>query len=232
MPLTSAAHVHTDTAVLTDTHPAPASVGRHSAHNYPVAPAPVYAALKRLADVTVCLVAAVLFPFALIPIAIAIKAGSRGPVFYVQERTGLRGRTFRCYKFRTMHAGAKGSATARPRDPRITRVGSFLRRTSLDELPQIFNVLRGDMSLVGPRPHMLAHTELYSELIPDYMLRHAVRPGMTGWAQANGFRGPTDELWKMERRVEYDLWYVSHRSLLLDLRIIFMTAAMLLRPQR
>ena len=108
-------------------------------------------------------------------------------------------------------------------DPRKTCIGDFLRRTSIDELPQFINVLRGDMSVVGPRPHMLMHTELYTSLVDSYMVRHAVKPGITGWAQVNGYRGITDELWKMERRVEHDVWYIENWTLLLDLKIIVRT---------
>jgi putative colanic acid biosynthesis UDP-glucose lipid carrier transferase len=108
-------------------------------------------------------------------------------------------------------------------DPRKTKFGDFLRRTSIDELPQFFNVWRGDMSIVGPRPHMLAHTDYYSDVIRSYMMRHIVRPGITGWAQVNGYRGITDELWKMEKRVEYDVWYIEHWNFFLDLKIIVRT---------
>lgn len=115
----------------------------------------------------------------------------------------------------------KQQATAT--DPRKTRIGDFLRRSSIDELPQFINVLKGDMSIVGPRPHMLKHTEDYSRLIDQYMVRHAVKPGITGWAQVNGYRGLTDQLWKMERRVEYDVWYIENWTFLLDLKIMVRT---------
>ena len=118
---------------------------------------------------------------------------------------------------------ASDSCQATKNDPRKTRLGDFLRRTSIDELPQFINVWRGDMSIVGPRPHMLMHTEQYSELIDRYMLRHAVKPGITGWAQVNGYRGLTDELWKMERRVECDVWYIENWTLLLDVKIMVRT---------
>lgn len=108
-------------------------------------------------------------------------------------------------------------------DPRVTAVGRFLRKTSLDELPQVFNVLKGDMSIVGPRPHMVSHTDVYRDLVDRYMMRHTVKPGITGWAQVNGLRGGTDHLWKMEKRVECDVWYIEHWSLLLDIKIIFRT---------
>ena len=123
-------------------------------------------------------------------------------------------------------------AQATKDDPRKTRLGDFLRRTSLDELPQFINVWKGDMSIVGPRPHMLKHTEEYSHLIDRYMVRHLVKPGITGWAQVNGYRGITDELWKMEKRVEYDVWYIENWNFLLDLRIIVRTAMNMLRPDK
>ena len=121
-----------------------------------------------------------------------------------------------------VHAAYDRCQATQP-DPRKTRLGDFLRRTSIDELPQFINVWRGDMSIVGPRPHMLMHTEQYSELIDRYMLRHAVKPGITGWAQVNGYRGLTDELWKMERRVECDVWYIENWTLLLDVKIMVRT---------
>ena len=114
-------------------------------------------------------------------------------------------------------------------DPRITRIGHFLRKTSLDELPQIFNILKGDMSFVGPRPHMLKHTRDYSAIIEKYMVRHFVKPGLTGWAQINGYRGEPRELWQMEKRVEYDIWYIENWNILLDLKIIFLTFVLLLK---
>lgn len=185
--------------------------------------------LKRVLDILVAAVAIVMFPLFLIPIAIAIKLDSPGPVFYRQRRTGLEGREFDCLKFRTMQYEPADDSPAAKNDPRVTRVGRFLRCSSLDELPQIFNVLLGDMSIVGPRPHMTSHTEYYSKIVDRYMMRHAVKPGITGWAQINGLRGSTDELWKMERRVEHDVWYIEHWSLLLDLKIIARTIFNILR---
>lgn len=121
---------------------------------------------------------------------------------------------------------------ATERDPRKTRVGDFLRRTNLDELPQFVNVFLGQMSIVGPRPHMLKHTEDYTRLVDKYMVRHVVKPGITGWAQVNGYRGLTDELWKMERRVEYDVWYIENWSLPLDLKIVVLTAFKAFLPDK
>lgn len=180
--------------------------------------------VKRALDIMASVVGVALFPLFFIPIAISIKLTSPGPIFYRQERTGLKGRTFKCLKFRTLlyDPSADESPVAKS-DPRVTAVGRFLRKTSLDELPQVFNVLKGDMSIVGPRPHMVSHTDIYRDLVDRYMLRHTVKPGITGWAQVNGLRGGTDHLWKMERRVECDVWYIEHWSLLLDLKIIVRT---------
>lgn len=159
-------------------------------------------------------------------IAIAVKLSSPGPVFFRQERLGLNGKPFRIFKFRTMKLHDEGHKVTQATrdDPRITKVGHFLRRTSLDELPQFINVLLGDMSVVGPRPHALQHNEMYRDLLDFYMLRHRVKPGITGWAQINGFRGETDTLDKMNKRVKFDLHYIQNWSLWFDLRIIFWTA--------
>lgn len=160
----------------------------------------------------------------LIPVAIAIKLSSPGPVFFKQKRTGYRGRDFNCYKFRTMKVNNESDSRAATKDDeRKTRVGDFLRRTSIDELPQFWNVLMGDMSVVGPRPHMVSFTEQYRQVIGEYMVRLLIKPGITGWAQANGYRGNTDKLWKMEKRVESDIWYIENWSFRLDLKIILMT---------
>lgn len=180
--------------------------------------------LKRSFDIVVSGTFLIFYPLIYIPVAIAIKAGSPGPVYFRQKRTGYLGQDFDCLKFRTMKVNKDSDkAQATQNDPRKTRLGSFLRKTSLDELPQFINVFRGDMSIVGPRPHMLKHTEEYTRLIDRYMVRHAVKPGITGWAQVNGYRGLTDELWKMEKRVEYDVWYIEHWSFLLDLKIMVRT---------
>lgn len=177
--------------------------------------------VKRAFDILFSGTFLLLSPLIFIPVAIAIKLSSPGPVFFVQERTGYRGRSFKCWKFRTMRVNAQADDMQATRDdPRKTKLGDFLRKTSIDELPQFINVFLGDMSVVGPRPHMLKHTEIYTELIDKYMVRHVVKPGITGWAQVNGYRGITDALWKMERRVEYDVWYIENWSLPLDLKII------------
>ena len=159
-------------------------------------------------------------------IALAIKLTSRGPVLYQQRRHGWNGEQIWVYKFRSMfvHTETDFQITQASRnDKRITPLGAFLRRTSLDELPQFINVLQGRMSIVGPRPHAVVHNEYYKELVPGYMLRHKVKPGITGWAQINGYRGETDTLDKMQKRVEFDLHYIEHLSLWLDLKIIVAT---------
>jgi len=162
----------------------------------------------------------------MIACAIAVKVTSRGPVFFKQRRKGADGRVFSIYKFRSMrmHVEKEGELRQATRnDPRITRVGAFLRRTSLDELPQFFNVLRGDMSVVGPRPHALEHDDLYQKVVSGYIHRYRIKPGITGWAQVNGFRGETDRIEKMEGRVAHDLYYLGNWSFGLDMKIIFAT---------
>lgn len=157
---------------------------------------------------------------------LVIKINSPGPVFFVQKRSGRNNESFNCLKFRTMYVNDKADALqATKNDSRITPVGAFLRRTSMDELPQFLNVLMGNMSVVGPRPHMLSHTEQYSELINNFLVRHYAKPGITGWAQVNGFRGETKELADMEGRVEHDIWYIENWNFLLDLKIIWKTVA-------
>jgi Undecaprenyl-phosphate glucose phosphotransferase len=158
-------------------------------------------------------------------IAIAVKIESKGPAFFRQERYGFINKVFSVYKFRTMKARAPEKITiqATRNDPRVTRVGRFLRRTSLDELPQLFNVLNGTMSLVGPRPHAVDHNEAYAQKIRGYFARHRVKPGLTGWAQVNGYRGEIKNLKDMEGRVKYDIYYVENWSLLFDLRILVKT---------
>jgi len=159
-------------------------------------------------------------------IAIAIKLSSPGPVFFRQHRKGLNGRPFSIYKFRSMRVHTEEPGIVRQatrNDSRITTVGHFLRRTSLDELPQFINVLRGEMSIVGPRPHALEHDDLYEPLISGYLDRYRIKPGITGWAQINGYRGETAALEKMARRVEYDLYYLRHRSFWMDIKIVLRT---------
>lgn len=182
--------------------------------------------IKAMEDRLIAAFILVLISPVFILIAIGVKCSSKGPVFFKQKRLGWDGRIINVYKFRTMveHAEEEGLVTqATLFDKRVTPYGRFLRRTSLDELPQFFNVLQGRMSIVGPRPHALAHNELYKESIHDYMQRHHVKPGITGWAQVNGWRGETDTLAKMEKRVEYDLYYINNWSLGFDLKIICLT---------
>lgn len=182
--------------------------------------------VKRIEDLIIgSLISILILPVCLL-IAIAIKMTSTGPIIFKQYRTGINGRQFKVYKFRSMevHTEVAGQITqAKFGDPRVTRLGAFLRKTSLDELPQFYNVLQGRMSIVGPRPHALAHNEHYKDLVESYMKRHKVKPGITGWAQVNGYRGETDTIDKMQKRVEYDLWYINNWSLWLDLKIIFLT---------
>ena len=154
-----------------------------------------------------------------------IKIQSPGPLFFKQLRTGLDGKEFAMYKFRSMHVNADADKLqATEDDPRKYPFGNFMRKANIDEIPQFWNVLIGDMSIVGPRPHMLMHTEMYSQLINKYMVRHFVKPGVTGWAQVTGFRGETKELWQMEGRVKRDIWYMENWSVWLDIRIMWMTA--------
>ena len=183
--------------------------------------------LKAIEDRVLAVLILLLIAPLLALIAIAIKLDSPGPVLFRQERHGRDGRIIEVWKFRSMrvhqeHAGQVTQATRD--DARITRLGQFLRKTSLDELPQFFNVLQGTMSIVGPRPHAVAHNRHYMRLVSNYMQRHRVKPGITGWAQVNGLRGETDTVEKMEARVEYDLYYLQNWSLQFDLRIIVLTA--------
>lgn len=175
-----------------------------------------------------------LFPFIYLFVAIVIKITSPGPVFFKQKRNGINGKEFYCYKFRSMKVNAQADTLqATEHDPRKTKFGDFMRKTNIDELPQFINVLKGDMSLVGPRPHMVKHTEEYSALISKYMVRHFIKPGITGWAQVTGCRGETKELYQMEERVKRDIWYVENWSFWLDLRIMYLTVKnMVLRNEK
>ena len=185
--------------------------------------------VKRLSDVVIAAIIVVLISPVLLAIAIGIKLSSRGPVIFKQRRNGLDGDEIVVYKFRSMTTQDDGDVVvqATRNDPRITRFGAFLRSTSLDELPQFFNVLQGTMSVVGPRPHAVTHNDAYRQIIKAYMVRHKVKPGITGWAQINGQRGETDTIDKMRTRVEYDLEYLRNWSLGLDLRIIAGTVRVL-----
>lgn len=188
---------------------------------------PLHRIAKKIFDIFFSLFVIVFIFSWLFPIIIFfIKINSSGPVFFIQNRSGRDNQSFPCYKFRTMYVNNEADSTqATKNDKRITKVGAFLRKTSLDEMPQFFNVLLGNMSVVGPRPHMLSHTERYAELIDNFLVRHYAKPGITGWAQVNGFRGETKELTDMEGRVEHDIWYIENWSFILDIRIIWKTFA-------
>jgi len=180
---------------------------------------------KRTFDIVVSSLS-ILFIFSwLFPIVILfIKLGSKGPIFFVQDRTGINNRIFKCIKFRSMRVNSNANIKqATLNDSRITRFGHIMRNSHIDELPQFFNVLIGQMSIVGPRPHMLKHTEVYSGLIKYYLVRHYVKPGITGWAQVSGYCGETDELWQMEKRVEYDMFYINNWYFLWDIKILWST---------
>lgn len=180
---------------------------------------------KRLFDVVFSLIMILLvFPIVFALTAILIKLTSKGPIFFSQERTGKGDKVFKCYKFRTMEVNEMADELqATPDDPRITKIGRVLRKYNLDELPQFFNVLFGHMSVIGPRPHMLKHTEQYSSLIDKFMVRHFIKPGISGWAQVNGFRGETKNVEQMEERVRADIWYIENWSVMLDIKIVVLT---------
>ena len=189
--------------------------------------------VKRASDIVLASAILVLIAPLMLAIALAVKSGSPGPVLFKQRRYGLDGREIVVYKFRSMSTLEDGGVVTQATrgDPRVTPLGALLRKYSLDELPQFINVLQGRMSVVGPRPHAVAHNEMYRKLIRSYMVRHKVRPGITGLAQVNGLRGETDTLDKMRARVECDLAYLRNWSLLLDLKIVFMTVVVVLRKQ-
>ena len=209
------ARLNADLAQISLYRPVPAKELSNSANS----------AFKRLFDVICSLVGLIFLAPLLITIAILIKATSPGPVLFAQLRTGLGGKTFTIYKFRTMTTLENGVRIVQAcrHDSRITRVGSFLRRSSLDELPQLWNVLIGDMSVVGPRPHAVAHDHYYGALLPEYRDRFRAKPGITGLAQCNGARGPTETLDKMSRRIRLDLAYIERWSLAMEARILVKT---------
>ena len=190
-------------------------------------------ALKRAFDIAFSLTFCVtIFPILFIVLGTAIKLTSKGPIFFKQKRTGEDGMEFNCLKFRTMQVNKDADTVqASKGDSRVTKIGAFMRKTNLDEMPQFINVLIGDMSIVGPRPHMLKHTEIYSQLIDKYMVRHYVKPGITGWAQVTGYRGETKELSEMEGRVRQDIWYIENWTFWLDIRIIFKTIGNMIRGE-
>lgn len=191
----------------------------------------LHSVVKRGSDIILALLIQIMLLPVMLAIAIGVKLSSPGPVIFAQRRYGLNGEEIIVYKFRSMGVREDGAVVeqAKKNDVRVTRFGGFLRRTSLDELPQFFNVLQGRMSIVGPRPHAVAHNEMYRKLIKGYMLRHKVKPGITGWAQVNGFRGETETLDKMRSRIEFDLEYLRNWSLALDLWIIVRTVKEVLK---
>jgi Undecaprenyl-phosphate glucose phosphotransferase len=201
-----------------------------------VQPAPLSALdrlTKRLLDIVVAATSLVVLMPLLILAAVAIKLESKGPVIFRQRRHGFNGKPFVIYKLRSMHVQEDGGAVvqATKQDPRVTRLGRLLRQTSIDELPQLLNVLRGHMSIVGPRPHALVHDYEYGAMIANYAYRHHVKPGITGWAQVHGYRGGTPQLELMKQRISLDLWYIDNWSLMLDIYIMFRTAFELIRPR-
>ena len=189
---------------------------------------------KRILDIVLSLAGIIVLAVPMLIIAVIIKIDSPGPVFFKQKRIGINKSYFNIIKFRSMPVTAPHDTPThqlKNAEDILSPFQKMIRRLSIDELPQFVNVWRGDMSIVGPRPHMLKHTDDYSKLIDRYMARHAVKPGITGWAQVNGWRGPTGELWKMERRVEADVWYIEHWSLLLDMKIMFRTVLNAMRGE-
>ena len=178
--------------------------------------------IKRMLDIIIAFSAVIVFLPVLISTAVAVKLSSKGPIIYKQERVGLNKKTFDMYKFRSMRIQSREEERlgwTRKNDPRKTKVGEFIRKTSIDELPQLFNVLRGNMSIVGPRPERPQFVEKFKEEIPKYMIKHQVRPGITGWAQVNGLRGDTS----IEKRIEYDIYYIENWNLWFDIKILWMT---------
>jgi putative colanic acid biosysnthesis UDP-glucose lipid carrier transferase len=181
--------------------------------------------MKRMFDIVFSIIILIVIAIPLLIIGLSVKLTSPGPVLFKQRRYGFRGEEIIVWKFRSMTVSedAENVVQAKKNDPRVTKLGALLRRTSLDELPQFFNVLQGRMSVVGPRPHAVAHNEFYRGQVKGYMLRHKVKPGITGFAQINGYRGETDSLEKMEGRIRYDLNYIRNWSLWLDIKIVLLT---------
>jgi putative colanic acid biosynthesis UDP-glucose lipid carrier transferase len=180
---------------------------------------------KRVLDVVISATVSLLILSWLIPLlGVIIKLESKGPILFAQTRTGRNNKPFRCLKFRSMFINAESDTmSATKNDSRVTKIGAFLRKTSLDEFPQFWNVLRGEMSLVGPRPHMVKHTSDFSKMVDHYMIRQFLKPGITGWAQINSFRGEITDPIQIKRRVASDIWYLEHWNIWLDLRILFLT---------
>ena len=213
-----------------------ASSGRQRVLSIEIQRAPLSATerlVKRAVDFVLALIALIFFIPIMMLTALAIKLDGPGPVIFKQRRRGFNGRKFIMYKFRTMTVQEDGSSVAQAtrNDPRVTKIGKSLRASSIDELPQLFNVLRGDMSLIGPRPHALAHDNYFEKVLEDYAFRHHVKPGMTGWAQVNGLRGATPTIDVISRRVKMDLWYINNWSLWLDFQILIKTFFEVLRKR-
>ena len=205
---------------------------REMNHRYMVyQPSPYYAAIKRMMDILISMTFILLVMSWVFPIvALLIKLTSKGPVFFIQKRTGYKGIDFDCFKFRTMYVNADADTKqATSNDKRITPVGKFLRLTHLDETAQFFNVLLGDMTIVGPRPHMLYHTRHYSQFIPYYHLRHEAIPGMTGMAQVKGYIGEINVERELRKRIQWDVYYLKHRSIGMDISILFNTFLMVIK---
>lgn len=190
--------------------------------------------VKRTFDIIFSLIVSIsILPIVYIFFGAIIRLTSKGPIIFKQKRTGLGGKEFTCYKFRSMQVNStENTATTTKADPRITKIGLFMRRTSIDELPQFINVLLGNMSVVGPRPHMSKQTDLYKSLIDKFMIRHLIKPGITGWAQISGFRGETTTVEQMEQRFRKDIWYLENWTFLLDLKIITVTVFQILRGDK
>ncbi len=183
------------------------------------------AAIKRIEDIIIGSIITLMISPVLLAVAVGVKMSSPGPVLFKQDRYGLGGRKIKVWKFRSMKVMENSEVVtqATKNDPRVTKFGAFIRRTSLDELPQFINVLQGSMSIVGPRPHAVAHNEQYRKIVDNYMIRHKIKPGITGWAQINGYRGETETVDKMEKRIQYDIQYMQDWTLWLDVKIIFLT---------
>ena len=188
--------------------------------------------IKRLLDILLSALALIVLSPILLVTALLVRVKLGSPVVFRQARPGMDERIFYLYKFRSMTNEVGEDGRLLPDAQRLTKFGRFLRSSSLDELLELFNILRGDMSIVGPRPHMLKHTEIYSGLIDKYMVRHFSKPGITGWAQVTGFRGETEELWQMEERIKKDIWYIENWSFWLDVKIIGMTALSIIKPDK
>jgi exopolysaccharide biosynthesis polyprenyl glycosylphosphotransferase len=214
------------TFCMPDTRPLAANLNAANAFD-----GTVYASLKRALDLAVAIPALIVLSPLLALIALLIKLDSAGPVLFCQHRLGRAGRPFAVVKFRSMRVLEDGDTIrqATRNDARVTRVGRFLRASSLDELPQLLNVIAGEMSIIGPRPHARAHDEMYAALIDCYTLRQKMMPGITGWAQVHGLRGETPTVESMRARVDYDLWYVNNANIALDLEILFRTVLEVVR---